>query len=110
MNILVKDVLGISDRFKHGSNWKQIDGERSAFDSRQVLNQLIGQVIHYNPNPSISATVVSDSKVLFEGREWNLSPLTRELKGREGPLSESSQFQGAQYWTWDDTRLVDLDI
>lgn len=110
VSMLVNGVLEVSSKFSHGSNWKQVTSEGSQFNSRQILNQLIGETIHYVPNPSISAKVVSDSKVLFEGKEWNLSPLTRELKQRDSAVGKSSQFQGALYWSWDDTRLVDLDI
>lgn len=110
VGMLVGNVLGVSPKFKHGSNWKQVQTESAQFNSRQILNQLIGESIHYVPNPTISAQVVSDSKVLFEGKEWSLSPLTRELKERDGAVSKSSAFQGALYWSWDDTRLVDLDI
>ncbi|WP_137843743.1 DUF262 domain-containing protein [Microbacterium sp. 2FI] len=110
IGMLVKDILRIPQKFTHGSNWAQVQGDSSQFDSRQILNQLIGETLQYVPNPSIVAQVVSDSKVLFEGKEWSLSPLTRELKERDGAVSKSSQFQGALYWSWDGTRLVDLDI
>lgn len=110
VSMLVSNVLGVSAKFRHGSNWRQAPSDGLQFDSRQVLNQLIGESIHYVPNPVLVAEVVSDSKVLFEGKEWSLSPLTRELKERDGTVSKSSAFQGAQYWSWDDTRLVDLDF
>jgi len=103
-------ILAVPSRFKHASNWNQIEVASSQFDSRQVLNQLIGQTIAFVSNPMIIAEVISDSKVRFEGKEWSLSPLTRELKERDGTVSKSSAFQGAMYWSWDGTRLVDLDL
>lgn len=110
VEMLVNKVLEIPGAFKHGSNWSQNGGDSSPFNSRQVLNQLIGEAINFVSDPRLTAVVVSDSKVLFEGREWSLSPLTRELKERDGAVSKASAFQGAAYWTWDETRLVDLDL
>lgn len=110
IDLLVNQVLAISSGFKFASNWKQDGGSSSQFDSRKVLNQLIGQTIQFVSNPTITAIVASDSKVQFEGKEWSLSPLTRELKERDGTVSKSSAFQGAMYWSWDDTRLVDLEL
>ncbi len=108
--LLVGHVLEIPGSFKRGSNWKQESASESHFDSRQVLNQLIGETIRFASMPTITAIVISDSKVLFEGKESSLSPLTKELKQREGAVSQSSSFQGALYWTWNDTRLIDLDL
>lgn len=110
VEIITNQVLGIPANFRHGSNWKQTQSEGQQFDSRQILNQLIGETIRYISNPAITAEVVSGSKVLFEGQEWNLSPLTRELKEREGVANKSSAYQGAMYWSWDDNRLTDLNI
>jgi len=110
VGLLINQVLVIPAALRRSSNWKQPTGDDSQFDSRQVLNQLIGETIHYGPNPKMTAVVVSDSKVLFEGKEWSLSPLTRELKQRDGQISPASQFHGPTYWSWDDTRLIDLEI
>ncbi|GAB3488142.1 DUF262 domain-containing protein [Flexivirga lutea] len=106
VSLLVDDVLELPSKFKYASNWNQ----GIQFDSRQILNQLIGETIQFVSNPTITAEVVSNSKVKFEGKEWSLSPLTRELKEREGIVSKSSVFQGAMYWSWDETKLVDLEL
>ena len=110
VELIVGQVLPISEKFKRGSNWKQDSGRASQFDSRQVLSQLIGETIQYIPNPTLSAVVVSNSEVEFEGRTWKLSPLTRELKSRVNEVSKHAAYQGAMYWSWDDMRLVDLDL
>lgn len=108
--ILLDHVLAIPDTLKHSSNWRQGKQRERRFDARQIMNQLIGDTIHFVSNPRVTATVISDSKVSFEGKEWSLGPLTRELKQREGEISKHSRFQGASYWTLDGTRLVDLHI
>lgn len=110
VDLLVNHVLAVPSAFKYSSNWNQGGDDGWHFDSRQVLNQLIGETIQFVSNQSITALVVGDSKVLFEGKEWSLSGLTKELKERDGTVSKSGKFQGAMYWSWDDTRLVDLDM
>jgi hypothetical protein len=55
--------------------------------------------------------VISDSKVLLEGDEWAPGPLTKMLKERSGAtLSKTSSFHDASNWSWDGTKLVDLDF
>jgi hypothetical protein len=110
IQILIDKVLSIPSQLAHSSNWKQSSAGEAQFDSRQVLNLLIGETIQYNLDPRITATVISGSKVLFEGKEWNLSPLTRELKQRSGGVSASSAYQGAYYWNWEGTKLLDMDV
>jgi len=109
VNLILEHVLAVPEPFKYSSNWKQ-SSTNGRFDSRHVLAQLISERIHYMPNKTITAVVVSDSKVEFEGREWSLSPLTRELRRREGKLSDSGSYQGAYYWGWGDERLVDVEL
>lgn len=111
INLFMQQILEVPARFKRASNWSQNDRESAQFDSRETLNQLIGETIEFIANPVMTAHVVSDSKVLFEGGEWSLGPLTKVLKERSGvKVSKSSNFHGASNWSWDGTRLVDLDI
>lgn len=111
IHVFMQQILEIPTRFKRASNWNQNDRESAQFDSRETLNQLIGETIEFIANPTMTAHVVSDSKVLFEGAEWSLGPLTKVLKERGGAkVSKSSNFHGASNWSWDGTRLVDLDI
>lgn len=111
IDLIVEHILDIPSRFKHASNWSQIDRGSAQFDSRTTLNQLIGETIEFVSNPMIAAHVISDSKVLFEGDEWALGPLTKVLKERGGAtVSKTSNFHGASNWSWDGTKLVDLDL
>lgn len=107
---ILQNVLSIPQAFKQASNWEHAKQGGAQFDIREVLNQLIGQDIQFISDSRITARVVSESKVLFEGEEWSLSPLTTELKQRSGNVSGLSNFNGAQYWTWDDVRLADLEL
>jgi uncharacterized protein with ParB-like and HNH nuclease domain len=110
IGLLVEDVLTIPPQLRDTSNWKQEESRTSNFDSKRVLSELIGETINYLKDPQITATVISDSRVLFEQKEWALSGLTRELRRRSGEENASSAYHGAYYWTWDDTKLVNLDV
>jgi hypothetical protein len=110
IDLLIDDVLSLPNNFKRASNWAQKKDRPTQFDSKVILNQLIGETIEFVQNPRIKAKVISGSKVSFEGKEWNLSPLTKEIKSREGTIGSSTAFQGALYWSWEGTKLVDLDL
>ena len=70
--------------------------------------QLIGETINFYPNPSITAKVVSDKEVEFEGKRWRLSPLTRELLKRMGMGNKSGAYQGSQYWAFEGMKLSSI--
>ncbi|TFC01625.1 DUF262 domain-containing protein [Cryobacterium adonitolivorans] len=111
IDLITVHILEIPKRFRRASNWNQNDGESAQFDSRRTLNQLIGETIEYVSNPMITAKVISDSRVLFESDEWALGPLTKVLKERSGAtVSKTSNFHGASNWSWDGTKLVDLEL
>ena len=110
IGLLVGNVLGIPAQLQDTSNWKQEETRTTKFDSKRVLAELIGETINYLKDPQITAIVVSNSKVLFEQTEWTLSALTRELRRRSGEENASSAYHGAYYWTWDDMKLVNLDV
>lgn len=110
VDLLIEGVLSLPSKFRRTSNWKQIDNGSAQFDQKLILNQLIGETINFVDNPMITAKVISDSQVEFEGEKWRLSPLTRELKERAGAVSESGSYQGANYWMWDGVRLNALDL
>lgn len=109
ISLLLQRVLSIPDSLRKTSNWKQ-PSTSSQFDSRLILNQLIGETIAFVSDPAITAVVTSDTSVRFEDNEWYLSTLTRELKTRDGTVSRSGAYQGVAYWTWEGTRLMDLDF
>ncbi|KAB2581488.1 hypothetical protein BS297_30570 [Rhodococcus erythropolis] len=111
IDLITQKLLGVPATFKRASNWSQDDRVSSSFDQRATLNPLIGESIEFVSNPAITAQVISDSKVLFEGEEWALGPLTKLLKQRSGAkVSKTSNFHGASNWSWDGIKLVDLDV
>lgn len=110
IGLLVNKVLGIPEELQQGNNWKQATETDPKFDSKVVLNHLIGETIAYLKDPRITAIVKSSSTVLYEGKEWKLSPLTKELRKRNGEDTDGSSYHGAYYWTHENTKLVDLDL
>lgn len=111
IDLIIQNILHVPENFKHASNWKQGVGSSASFDQRATLNPLIGETIEFISNPTMTAVVVSDSRVRFEGEEWALGTLTKVLKERSGvKVSKTSNFHGASNWSWDGVKLVDLDI
>jgi Protein of unknown function DUF262/Protein of unknown function (DUF1524) len=109
IDIITNKILEVPQDLRHTSNWKQEETRTSNFDSKRVLANLIGETINYVKDPQVTAVVVSNSKVIFEQKEWSLTSLTRELRRRAGEENSSSAYQGAYYWAWDETKLVNLD-
>lgn len=76
--------------------------------TRITLLKIVGQTITFDDDPRFKATVVNGSSVLFEGKMWTLSRLTRELKTRLGTRNASGVYRGIMHWNLDGTRLIDL--
>ena len=110
IDLILQSVMEIPLGLRDSSNWNQGGSEEPAFDSRRILKQLVGETLTYIRDPRITATVVEGAKVSFEGKAWSLSPLTTELRRRNGELKNSGAHQGASYWAWEDTKLVNLDF
>lgn len=101
---LLQYVIPIPDHMRKINNFNVKEQRGLSF---QAL-QLIGLDIEYIDDPSIVAHVVSDKEVEFEGKKWKLSPLTREIRTRQGKVSASGAYQGAQYWAYEGIRLADI--
>ena len=102
-------VLPLPDDMRKSDNYSSL---RRTARYRWKLSfdklDLVGKTINYIPDQSISAVVVDNKKVLFEGGYWKLSPLTRELKRREGDLNTSGAYQGSKYWQYNGVSLADM--
>ena len=101
---LLTEVLSIPDDLRRTNNYIAREGRYLSFQNLQ----LIGLDITYIDDSSIVAHVISDKEVEFEGKKWNLSPLTREIKTRRGEVNESGSYSGSQYWEFDGIRLSDI--
>lgn len=111
ITLIVNQILEVPALFKHASNWSRKKQNSTQFDSRTTMNQLIGETIQLASDASVNAVVISDSRVLFEGEEWALGPLTKEIKERNGEnISRTSNFHGSSYWSWEGSRLIDIEL
>lgn len=104
---IVETVLPIPESFRKANNFNVRQQAKSKKLSFEALG-LIGEDISFIDDPTITAKVVGDTEVEFEGKTMKLSPLTRELKIRQGQCNNSGSYQGAQYWQYEDMKLADL--
>ncbi len=102
---LLEDVLPIPDLMRRTNNFSIKENKMFSFERIG----LIGEEIHFADDSSITATVVSDREVCYEGKQWKLSPLTREIYTRKGTVTASGAYQGALYWTYNGIRLTDIE-
>ena len=102
---ILTNVLPIPDNIRKTNNFS-ITKERNRMSFEKL--QLIGLDINFIADQSVTAHVINDCEVEFEGRKWHLSPLTREIQTRRGVVNPSGVYQGAQYWEYDGNRLTDL--
>ena len=107
IDLLVGTILPIPEEMRTTNNYNVKKQAKSKYLSFEELG-LIGEEISFIDDPDIVATVVSDTEVEFEGKRTKLSPLTREIKIRQGRCNKSGAYQGAQYWKYEDTRLAEL--
>ena len=101
---VLETVLPIPEQMRKVNNFIPKEAHGLSFQSLQ----LIGVDIDFIAEPTITAKVVSDHEVEFEGKKWRLSPLTREIQTRRGLVSPSGSYSGAQYWEYDGIKLSEI--
>lgn len=101
---LLEKVLPIPEEMRRTNNFSDKKHRGLSF----MALQIIGEEIDFIDNPSITAKVISDKQVEFEGKKWRLSPLTREIQTRRGLVNQSGSYSGAQYWEYDGIKLADI--
>ncbi|MDR0950388.1 MAG: DUF262 domain-containing HNH endonuclease family protein [Candidatus Ancillula sp.] len=106
VNFILNELIPLPEKYKNRSNW--VDKKKGSKGLSLEKLGLIGKQVEFIENSSITATVISNKKIRFEDKEWNLSPLTRELKNRAGTGNLSGSYQGSQYWTYQGEKLQDL--
>ncbi len=101
---LLKEVLPIPDSMRNANNYKYENSYRLSFNE---LN-LVGSYITFCDDKSIIVRVVNDKEVEFEGEIWSMTAITREIQTRRGRVNNSGSYQGARYWEYNGTKLIDL--
>lgn len=67
-----------------------------------------GDKIVFTHDKTITAKVVGEREVEYDGQVFKLSPLVYKLFEQKGHLNTSGAYQGAQYFTFNGTKLLDL--
>lgn len=67
-----------------------------------------GDVVSFVSDDTITATVIGEREVDYDGQEYKLSPLTYKIFEDKGQLNSSGAYQGAYYWQYNGSRLKDL--
>lgn len=104
IDYILSNILPIPDKMRRINNFVISGGKRLSF----LELQIIGQNINYISDKSIVAKIIDDKKVEYEGTEWFLTTLTREIETRKGTVNASGAYQGAQYWEYDGVKLADI--
>lgn len=104
---ILQDVLPIPDDMRQKNNYAEIKRQGGRKLSLKELG-LIGKEICFVDDDSITATVVGDGEVMFEGEETKLSPLTKKIYTRLGRVNASGAYRGGNYWTYNGVKLVDM--
>ena len=67
-----------------------------------------GDVVVFKDDEKITAKIVGEREVEYEGQIWKLSPLTYKLYEQRGELNESGSYAGADYFKYNGKRLREL--
>lgn len=102
IDLLVSDVLSLPFQYSIGNNYLSKDRNKLSFEDLDI----IGEEIQYIDNPRITARVVSDTEVEFEGEIYKLSPLTKKLKERLGNANKSGSYRGSEHWSYQGEKLT----
>lgn len=77
--------------------------------TKEWLAKHIGAELTFCEDSTIKASVIEDGKVEFEGKEWSLSGLTREIMERRGKITPSGAYRGVHYWDYLGKRIDTLE-
>lgn len=98
----------ISVANKHLANAILYEGNASKEKKRRPnlnfyqMGLIDGDVLTFVPNENIHATIVSENKVEYNGKEYSLTKLTQELKGLDHVIQPTGE------WRLEDQNLLDL--
>ena len=67
-----------------------------------TMGLISGDTIHFKDDESIEATIVSESKVEYQGKKYSLTALTQELKNLDHAIQPTGE------WLFDGRNLKDL--
>lgn len=101
IDYLLKNIVPIPESMRETNNFIPKEGRHLSF----MELGLVGETINFIDDVNITARVIDDKHVEFEGKEWSLSPLTREIYERKGKIRASGSYSGADHWEYDGLKL-----
>ena len=101
IDYLLKNIVPIPESMRETNNFIPKEGRHLSF----IELGLVGETINFIDDVNITARVIDDKHVEFEGKEWSLSPLTREIYERKGKIRASGSYSGADHWEYDGLKL-----
>lgn len=111
----IKDLLGDEAEIelygdnikieKKSDNGKRKQGEVFNFYKKGIKDN---EIVNFIPDPNIKAVVSGGRQVVFEGKNWHLSPLARELFERRGEGNDSGAYQGPAFFQYKGKKLTDI--
>lgn len=106
INTFLTDIFPIPSEMKYANNFNIKQRNSGALSFNKL--GLIGKYVQYKDDPTITALVVDDVLVEYGGTRWKLSPLTIKLKHDAGKMLTSKSARGAEHWSYQGKKLVDL--
>ncbi len=106
IGILTDEVFPLPPEMKESKNYSQEEQKSGALSFEEL--DLIGKYITYFDDTSVTAYVTGDKTLEFEGEEWRLSPLTREIERRKKRMTPSGAYWGVDKWTYGGKTLKQL--
>lgn len=97
----------IKDKEKEFVKLAEADEQNNRFSFiRKGLKN--GDIVKFTKDKSITAKVIGENKVEYNGEIWKLSPLVRKLFEDRGEVNKSGAYQGAAYFEYNGKKLKDL--
>jgi len=87
------------------TNNKRNKSKRFSFYKKGIKN---GETIVFTEDKKITAKVVGEREVEYDGKIWKLSPLTREIFTIKGKVNKSGSYQGPKFWEYNGKILTDI--
>ena len=68
----------------------------------------VGDIITFTKDKNITAKIIGEREVEYNGNIWKLSPLVRKLFEDLGEVNKSGAYRGAAYFEYKGKKLKDL--
>ena len=105
INELLTKVIPIPENRRKTNNFAEEKKSSRAFSFSKI--GIIGEVISFISDPTITARVVNDKEIELEGKRYKLSPATAYIMEKKGTKVWKA-YQGSNHWQYEGIKLLDL--